>query len=429
MSKLKPARLAAICCTTALTIWGSASRAADARHETSYRGRHGLIIIPASSQSRPEDAGIRAHTNISILFPGFARAPNASPPAGFETPASLACVYGFVAPVAGCNPITVTALATGGSKLVIVVDAYDDPTATNDLTVFSKQYGLPAITPSNFQVVYANKGRPQQDPTGGWELEESLDIEMAHALAPGAKVILLEAYSELNPDLFAAVTVAAGLATAADGGEVSSSWGQPEFSGEESDESIFTGTNVVFVASTGDLPGTLFPSELQNVIGAGGTSINRSNGNFVSQSTWEYGGGGPSLYVPVPPYQAGIKKIKKRGPNRAVPDISFDANPDTGVVIYDTTPYNDVTLDWVVVGGTSVASPSLAAMINSAGSFAASTTAELTTMYKHYMKSYASPANWTDIQLGICGNNGGAKATKEWDFCTGIGVPNGYVGK
>jgi subtilase family serine protease len=429
MSELKLARLAALCGMTAFTVWGGASRAQDARHETSYRGQHGLIIVPASSQSRPGDAGIRAHTNISILFPGFIRAPNSTPPAGFETPASLACVYGFVAPVAGCNPSTVTALATGGSKLVIVVDAFDDPTATNDLTVFSKQYGLPAITPNNFQVVYQNKGRPKQDGTGGWELEESLDIEMAHALAPAAKVILVEAYSQNNSDLFASVTVAAGLAAAAGGGEVSSSWGQPEFSGEEADESVFTGTNVVFVAATGDTPGTIFPSELQNVIGAGGTSINRSNGNFVSQTTWEYGGGGASLYVPVPPYQSGIKKIKQWGPNRAVPDISFDANPDTGVVIYDTTPYDGVVLNWAVVGGTSIASPSLAAMINSAGSFAASTSAELTSFYKRYIKSYASPAKWTDIELGLCGNNGGAKATKAWDFCTGIGVPNGYAGK
>jgi kumamolisin len=423
MSELKLARFAAIFGMTALTTWGGALHAADAPHETSYRGEQGLIVIPASSQARPEDAGIRAHTNIRILFPGFVRTGDASPPAGYETPASLACVYGFVAPAAGCNPSSVTALATGGSKVVIVVDAFDDPTAAHDLAAYSTQFGLPAITDSNFQVVYASGKKPPQDPFGGWELEESLDIEMAHALAPGAKVILVEANSQDNVDLFAAETVAAGLATGAGGGEVSNSWCEGEFSGETSDESVFTGTNVVFTAATGDIPGTCFPSMLQNVIGAGGTSINRSNGNFVSQTTWEYGGGGSSTYVTIPSYQSGEKKINKRvGTNRGGPDISFDANPDTGVVIYDTTPYEGQVLDWASVGGTSVASPALAATINSAGGFAASTVAELTRAYHGYRKA----ANWTDITLGICGSNGGARATKGWDFCTGIGVPNGY---
>lgn len=426
MSELRMARIAALFGLSALATWGGALHAADAPHETSYRGAHGLIVIPASSQVRPEDAGVRAHTNTRILFPGFVRRGNSSPPAGYETPASLACVYRFVAPVKGCNPSTVTALATGGSKVVVLVDAYDDPTAINDLGVFSKQFGLPAISNSNFEVVYATGSKPSQDPTGNWEVEESLDIEMAHAMAPGAKVILVEAASENNSDLLSAETVAANLAVQAGGGEVSNSWGQSEFNGETQFESTFTGSNVVFVAATSDEPGTAFPSVLQNVVGAGGTSINRTDGNFVSQTTWTDGGGGSSSHVKIPSYQSGVKRIKKIvGKFRGVPDFSFDANPDSGVVMYDSTPYEGKVLDWFVVGGTSVASPSLAATINSAGSFAASTSAELTTVYDGFGKA----ANWTDIVLGTCGNNGGTTATKGYDFCTGIGVPNGYGGK
>jgi subtilase family serine protease len=424
--KLSIANIGAIFGVTALTAWGGALYAAEPPHETTYRGPRGLIVVPASSQARAEDAGVRAHTNTQILFPGFIRSNASSPPAGYETPASLACVYGFATPVKGCNPANVTALATGGSKLVIVVDAYDYPTATNDLSVFSNQFGLPAVNANNFEVVYATGTKPGQDSSGGWELEEGLDIEMAHALAPGAKVILMEAASDSNSDLLYADTVAAALAASAGGGEVSNSWGEGEFNGETSYESTFTGSNVVFFASTGDSPGVEFPSVLQNVVGAGGTSINRNGGNFVSQSTWPDGGGGTSKYVTIPSYQSAVAKIKKVvGKYRGVPDFSFDANPNTGVVMYDTTPYEGQVLDWLVVGGTSVASPSLAATVNSAGSFAASTVAELTTVYN----GYANTANWTDIVLGTCGNNGGTKAKKGYDFCTGIGVPNGYGGK
>jgi subtilase family serine protease len=421
------ARLSALGGMTALATFTVAANAAAPLHEIVVTNEKGTVITPVSSQFQPEDAGVRAHTNVMIFVPKGIHHDSNSPAVGYETPASLACVYGFVAPVKGCNPTSVTALPTGGSKLVIVVDAYDYPTAANDLGVYSKQFGLPAVTASNFEVVYATGTKPGQDSSGGWELEEALDIEMAHAMAPNAKVILMEAASSNTSDLLTAETAAAKLAVAAGGGEVSNSWGGGESSGENSYESTFSGTNVVFFASTGDSPGTEFPSVLQNVVGAGGTSINRDgNHNFVSQTTWSSDGGGISKYVPVPSYQSAIKKVSKIvGKFKGVPDFSFDANPNTGVVMYDTTPYEGSVLDWLVVGGTSVASPALAASINSAGSFAASTSAELTTAYK----GYTNKANWTDITSGSCDNHGQIDAKKGYDLCTGIGVPNGYAGK
>lgn len=426
MTALKAVRLGAALGMTALAGWAGMAYAADTPRETSFFSARGLMVIPASSQARRQDAGVRAHTNTRILFPQRIKAPASSPPAGYETPASLACVYGFVTKVSGCNPATVTAVPTGGSKVVIIVDAYDYPTATNDLTVFSKQFGLPAITANNFQVVYATGTKPPKDPTGGWELEAALDIEMAHAMAPNAEVILMETASNNDTDLLLGETQAAALATAAGGGEVSNSWGGGEFSGEDSYESTFAGSNVVFLASTGDSSGTEWPSVLQNVIGAGGTTINRSNGNTVSQTSWSDGGGGDSFYVPVPTYQSAVKKIAKIvKKHRGVPDFSFDANPNSGVAIYDTTAYEGQVLNWLAVGGTSVSSPALAGVINSAGSFAASTPAELTKVYA----GYTNTANWTDITSGVCGNGSGNKAKKGYDFCTGIGVPYGYGGK
>jgi kumamolisin len=202
------------------------------------RGAKGSIVIPSSSVENPGDRGKRAHTNIRMFVPagGFKSPLSAAggPPYSgyfFETPASVACVYKLVTGIAGCNPTTVTANPTGGSKAIAIVDSFDDPNAASDLAYFSHQFGLPA---ASFQVVYANGTRPRSDL--GWELEESLDIEWSHAMAPKAKIYLVEAASNSVSDLFSAVQVASNLVAAAGGGEVSMSWSTGDFYGE-----IFTG--------------------------------------------------------------------------------------------------------------------------------------------------------------------------------------------
>jgi subtilase family serine protease len=176
------------------------------------------------------DAGVRAHTNFRLLQPNHpfspaAIRPNSGPPYPgylYETPASIACVYGLVLPLTPyCDPNVVTANPTGGSRAIAIVDAYDYPSAASDLSTFSSQFGLPA---ANFSVVYATGTQPPQDPTGGWELEEALDIEWAHAMAPNATLYLVEANSNSFTDLLVAESVATSLVTAAGGGEVSNSW-------------------------------------------------------------------------------------------------------------------------------------------------------------------------------------------------------------
>lgn len=400
--------------------------AAAAPGEVAVRGATGTILIPASSAARPEDAGLRAHTNIRIFIPdGHASAYNAAPSGKYETPPSLACLYGVTKFVKGCNPETLKTVATGGSKAIALVDAFDYPTAANDLGVFSSQFGLPAITKSNFQVVYATGTKPKQDSSGGWELEEALDIEMAHALAPKAMVYLVEAASNDNKDLLVAEAVAAKLVAAAGGGEVSNSWIGGETAKEENTEKDFSVAGVVFFASAGDSAGVGWPSVLSNVVGVGGTAVNRkTNGDFIDQSAWAATGGGSSQYVPRPGYQAKIEKIV--GSMRGVPDISLVADPSTGVWMYDTTPYNGNVLDWLVIGGTSVASPASAALVNNAAHFFASTPLELAQVYGAKKKAKA----FTDIVLGSCGANGKTTpAKKGWDFCTGVGTSLGTADK
>jgi subtilase family serine protease len=349
----------------------------------------------------------------------------------YQTPASLACIYELQPQTAGCNPNTVTANPTGGSKAIAVVDAYDDSNAANDLQSFSTQFGLTPITLSSFQVVYAPTGgsspgtcvgsatQPPSAAPYGWDVEESLDIEYAHAMAPQATLYLVEAQSNAYSDLLCAVAVANRLVAAAGGGEISMSWGSGEFSSETSDDFIFTKPNVVYFASTGDSPGTEYPSVSQHVVAVGGTSLsmNQSTGVFIGENTWQEGGGGISLYEAKPSYQNGVGGIN--GSGRHVPDISADANPYTGVWVTDTLVYGPGT--WYVVGGTSVASPVMAGIVNAAGSFKAGTFPELETMY--------AGSGFFDVTVGDCGNFMGYFARTGWDFCTGIGAPRTYSGK
>jgi subtilase family serine protease len=319
--------------------------------------------------------------------------------------------------VAGCNPNTVTTNPTGGGRAIAIVDAYDDPDAATDIANFSTQFGLTGAT---FSVVYATGSKPATDPTGGWELEESLDIEWAHAMAPDAKIYLVEAASNSYANLFTAENVASSLVSGAGGGEVSNSWGGTEFGSETSYDSTFGTTGVVYFASSGDSPGTIWPGTSPNVVSAGGTSTARNpyTGNFIHELTWESAGGGVSSYEARPGYQNAIKAIV--GPARGVPDLSADADPETGVWVLDSFGGG-----WYVVGGTSVASPVLAGIVNSAGNFYTNTADELATIYAHRGKK----ADFHDLKLGYCGPYLGFSATAGWDFCTGVGSDNGKTAK
>jgi len=380
----------------------------------------GKVFTPDSSIEKPGDIGLRAHTNIHVFIPSKPMGvllPFGAPYPGyaFETPASLACVYNLVKTVSGCNPNTVTANPSGGAKMIAIVDAYDAPNAASDLAAFSTQFGLPE---ANFQKVYATGSQPAYDP--GWEFEESLDVQWAHAMAPNAQIVLVEAASGSFTDLMTAEDVASKMVNAAGGGEVSNSWGGGEFPTESSYDPHFVNKGVVFLASAGDYPGTCWPGTSPNVVSAGGTTVRRnpSTGAFLSEYPWSEAGGGISWYEPRPTYQS--KLSSTLGNFRGVPDLSFDSNPDTGVWIYDSNAYG-----WNIVGGTSVASPALAGIINYAGSFNTSSTAELTEIYAN--QSLA--ADFRDITVGFCGPYGGYSGTTGWDFCTGVGVVNGKAGK
>ncbi|HEV7553014.1 MAG TPA: peptidase S8 and S53 subtilisin kexin sedolisin, partial [Candidatus Angelobacter sp.] len=250
----------------------------------------------------------------------------------------------------------------------------------------------------------------------------------AHAMAPNAKIILVEARSNNNTDLYAAVTKAAALVNAAGGGEVTMSWGGPEFSGETSNDSLFVESGVVFFASTGDSQGTSYPSTSPNVIAAGGTTISRNpvTGAFQAELAWNSAGGGPSTVEHRPSYQDAVQSVV--GNARGVPDLSFDADPVTGVLVLDSVPLANEgggPNTWWVLGGTSVSSPALAGIVNATGLKNTSSEAELTEIYNNK----AVVADFADTIRGSCYFYDGYLAVKGWDFCTGVGSVKGKLGK
>jgi len=241
-------------------------------------------------------------------------------------------------------------------------------------------------------------------------------------MAPKANIVLMEAASNSNTDLYAAVDAANAYIKAHGGkGEVSMSWGGTEFSGETADDSHFLQTNVVYVASSGDASGVIYPSASPNVVSAGGTQINRdSSGNYTSQvgatSCGTGCGGGTSKYETRPSYQSAVSSVV--GTKRGTPDLASDSSENSSVIVYDSSCYNS----WLDVWGTSVASPTLAGVINSAGSFKASTNAELTEVYN----DRAVTSAYTDVTSGSCATH---SAKSGYDLCTGVGVVKGKTDK
>lgn len=311
------------------------------------------------------------------------------------SPATIKSVYAFS-----------TSLTAGAGKTIAIVDAYNDPTAESDLAVFDSQYGLPSCTTANgcFKKVNQSGGSSYPKTNSGWALEISLDVQWAHAIAPGAHVLLVEASSNSFTNLLTAERYAAAHAN-----DVSNSWGGGEFSGETSYDSNFVHSGVGFFVSAGDagLPAE-YPSASPNVISVGGTTLNfNSNGTLASETGWSSGGGGCSAYETANAAQSAFSGYAQAncGGKRATPDVSLDADPASGVSVYDSTNYNGQS-GWWTVGGTSASSPMWAA--RSADSSAAVVNASYV---------YASNITFRDITSG----NNGAPCLKGYDLCSGRG--------
>jgi kumamolisin len=220
-----------ICLSVALLMFASASVFAQGQSPT-----HRSVMVPETTVERLQDKGLRAHTNHLIRMDAKPNKPGPRGPSG-ETPASIRAVYNLP--------------SSGGAGTIAIVDAFHYATAENDLNVFSQQFGLPACTTANgcFKKVFANGTQPQAN--CGWGQEAALDIEWAHAMAPTAKIVLVEAASNSFTDLFHAVDVATSQVTSGGGvGQVSMSWSGGEFSTEASNDGHFQNNGVVYFAAS-----------------------------------------------------------------------------------------------------------------------------------------------------------------------------------
>jgi hypothetical protein len=249
----------------------------------------------------------------------------------------------------------------GAGQTIAIIDASYDPNIASDLQAFDSQYGLQS--PGSFSQ-YVENGLWQIN--SGWALETALDVEWSHAMAPAANIVLVEAQPDLS-DLFSAVSFASQLPGVS---VVSMSWGASEFAGESAYDSVFTtpaGHNgVTFVAASGDSGTTEYPAASPNVLSVGGTTLTvTSQGNYVSETPWSNTGTGTSPYESQPTWQAAAAAAAGLSSSgRTTPDVSFDANPSTGVSVYDSISYSGSgRTNWYTVGGTSVGAPSWAGLI------------------------------------------------------------------
>jgi subtilase family serine protease len=261
-------------------------------------------------------------------------------------------------------------LADGSGQTIAIIDTYDDPSIFHDLAAFDAKYGLPNNDTSGKPILTKYRfgsGKSPEDPA--WSQEIALDVEWAHAIAPEAHILLVEAKSTGLSDLVQAL----GYARAQKGvSVVSMSWDGAEFPSETKYDYLFTtpkghiGGNgvtggITFVGATGDTGAPSgWPAVSPNVLGVGGTTMRlNKSGAWSAEYGWDFSGGGVSYYEREPYWQ------QRLAPNvgyRTAPDVAYDANPNTGFSIYDSVPLNG-RVGWQTVGGTSGGAPQWAALI------------------------------------------------------------------
>jgi subtilase family serine protease len=352
-------------------------------------------------------------TQVCAARPGFAHctairtthtglAPNAASPSGLN-PADLLAAYGLAA----------AAASNGANQTVAIVDAYNDPTAEADLGVYRSYFGLPACTTANgcFKKVNQTGGTSYPATDGGWAEEISLDIDMASAICPKCKILLVEATSASFANLGAAENYAAAHATV-----VSNSYG-----GSDASDSTYGGyynhPGIAITVSSGDAGyGVEYPASSRYVTAVGGTTLTKATGTTRgwTETAWSGAGSGCSRYntalTSAPSSLTGCTR-------RAVADVSAVANPSTGVSVYDSTAYQG-SVGWLRFGGTSVSSPIIAGVYALAGNAAS--------INNNY--PYTHSSSLYDVTAGSNGSCSPAKwctAGTGWDGPTGLGTPHG----
>jgi subtilase family serine protease len=410
----------ALLSSTATALVGAVHHAASHHpaHVAAMSAARPAHVVSAASTHQAH-AATTAHT--FLLTPTSTAHPHggSAPSSGSLTPAETRHIYGF------------DNLPTdlGAGQTIAIVDAYDAATIFNDADVFDKQfdttlggttsyYSAYGASSTWLTKAYVNNVKPSGN--AGWGQEISLDVEWAHAIAPQAKILLVEAASASYTDLLAADD----LAVAQGATVVSNSWGGGESSNESTYDSHFkNATGVTFVYSAGDSGNQSYPAESPYVVSVGGTTLTHDSGyNFVSESAWSGGGGGMSAFEATPPYQSTLGLAR-----RGNPDVSYDSNPNTGFAVYDSTGPRRQS-GWLQFGGTSDAAPQWSALIAIANQerTAASKSAldgYTQTLPALYALASSNTSGTVPLYDVITGSNAVASAKPGYDLATGMGTP------
>ncbi|MFG2724663.1 peptidase S8 [Streptomyces canus] len=336
------------------------------------------------------------------------KAADAATPSGYG-PSDLQSAYG----------LTAASASNGSGETIAIVDAYNDPNAEADLAKYRSYYGLPACTTANgcFKKVSqtgSTTSLPRSD--AGWSEEISLDLDMVSAVAPNAKILLVEAKSATMANLGTAVNEAVTLGAKF----VSNSYGGSESSSDTTyDSSYFNHPGVAITVSAGDEGyGAEYPAASKYVTSVGGTALSTSsNTRGWTETVWntsstEGTGSGCSSYDAKPSWQTETGCTK-----RMISDVSAVADPATGVSVYDSY---GITAGWYTFGGTSASSPIIAAVYALAGTPGSS---DYPAQYPY--KHTSSLNDVTSGNNGSCSTSYFCTATSGYDGPTGWGTPNG----
>lgn len=361
------------------------------------------------------------------------------------TPAQIRAAYGLVAlPAVGASLTTAQKAALGAGQTIYVIDAYHDATALSDLNAFSTKFGLPTCTavavattattlaaaPSTctFSQIHSTLTNTMTATVpaynGTWAPESKLDVQWAHAIAPLARIVLVEMPDSMSSSILGATQLVKKLGA----GVVSMSFGSVEAGWAASYDGYFTGTGMTYIASAGDA-GTqvLWPAVSPSVLAVGGTGMNWS-GSARTEVAWTSTGGGLSAKVPLPAYQSGFASGGAALARRAVPDVAFNASPSTGQYVAITLP--GAATVWSAYGGTSIAAPQWAGIVAVANAIRVNNAKAVlgdfhTLLYKSIATvpgTYASSMG--DVTEGSNGTCASCKAGVGYDMTTGLGTPN-----
>ena len=311
---------------------------------------------------------------------------------------------------------------TGVGQTIAIVTAYDAPHVERDLAVFNQTFGLPA--PPSLRKVNQSGGMKYPAVNAAWALETALDVQWAHAVAPDASILLVEASTSSLTNLLTALSYAAkqpGVTV------ISNSWGTSEFSKQGAQDYRCRLVTAVCVFASGDNgnPGT-YPGTNPHVLAVGGTTLRLDDAGAVqSESAWSGSGGGISLYSPKPAYQA----ASTSAPRRASPDVAYAGDPATGFAVYSSTAYQGQS-GWFQMGGTSVGAPQWSGIVAATnqlrrsvgkGALTAVTSTGATPLHSALYRSSPSLGDVVSGTNGICGQV--CSAGPGYDTVTGLGSP------